>query len=69
MKGRQRIRAMTMPVLIIQVHVRDSVEPLRIQLGKQRTLSIGSLTEEQVEEQAMIEVRGAIRTIFETEQP
>jgi len=67
--GRQRIRAMTMPVLIIQVHVRDSVEPLRIQLGKQRTLSIGSLTEEQVEEQAMIEVRGAIRTIFETERP
>ena len=69
MNGRQRIRAMTMPVLIIQVHVRDSVEPLRIQLGKQRTLSIGSLTEEQVEEQAMIEVRGAIRTIFETERP
>jgi hypothetical protein len=59
---------MTHPSLQMMFHVRDSKDD-SVHLLKARSLYIGTLTEEQVEEQAVLETRNAIRTIFNTERP
>lgn len=67
MKGKDRIRQMTLPVLRVHFVIYDNHDPLAERIGVERTISLRGLSDKTIEDAAVLETMSAIRSMQEVD--